>query len=70
MRSRSSTVSPDFRSAKTKEELRFELLKLQQELGGEVKYLSVGFDGKEYFAWFFNDLDSMVMAEKLRQAKE
>jgi hypothetical protein len=70
LRSRLSNVSPDFRKAKTEEELRFELLKLQNELGGEVQYLSVYFNGTDHVAWFFNDLDSMVLAEKLKQTRE
>lgn len=69
MRSRSQDIVLDFRSAQTKEQLRFELAKLQQELGGEVKFLSVYFDGKEHVAWFFNQIDMMVLNEELLKKK-
>ena len=64
-RFRSADISPDFITASTPSELRQLLLINQQSLGGEVQYISIQFDGKQWVAWFFNQLDSMALTEAL-----
>lgn len=40
---------------------------LQANLGGEVKYISIYFDSlkKEHIAWFFCDIESAPIVEKI-----
>jgi len=66
-RERSARISPDYIAAKTPSELRRLLLLNQETLGGEVKYISIQFDGKEWVAWFFNDLADMALTEALKK---
>jgi hypothetical protein len=64
-----SRNSPDYITAKTPQELRRLLLLNQETLGGQVNYISISFDGKEWVAWFFNDLSSMELTEAIRRTK-
>jgi hypothetical protein len=60
---RSSEISPDFIAASSPSELRRLLYANQVALGGEVKYISISFDGKEWVAWFFNSIDDMKLTD-------
>jgi hypothetical protein len=62
-------VSPDFISASSPSELRRLLFLNQKALGGEVKYLSIQFDGKQWVAWFFNRLEEMAITEAVAKVK-
>jgi hypothetical protein len=62
-------VSPDFISASSPSELRRLLFLNQKALGGEVKYISIQFDGKQWVAWFFNRLEEMAITEAVAKVK-
>jgi len=69
-RLRSADISPDFITASSPSELRQLLFLNQQALGGEVKYISIEFDGKNWVAWFFNHIDGMALTESLMNQKK
>lgn len=66
--SRTQDISPDFVTADSPSDLRRLLLLKQYELGGEVKYLSINFDGTQWVAWFFNHVDKFQQ-EKIKPKK-
>jgi hypothetical protein len=68
-RSASSAISPDFISASSPQDLRRLLLINAINLGGEVQYISIGFDGKNWVAWFYNNLDGMLASDALTKVK-
>jgi hypothetical protein len=68
-RAASHRISADFIAAKTPSELRRLLLLLQETLGGEVKIITIQWDGSQWVAWFYNDLSSMLLAEAFKKTK-
>lgn len=66
----SADISPDFISASSPSELRRLLFLNQKALGGEVKYISIQFDGKQWVAWFFNRLEEMAITEAVAKNKK
>lgn len=66
----SADISPDFISASSPSELRRLLFLNQKALGGEIKYISITFDGKNYVAWFFNKIDEMAITEAVAKNKK
>jgi hypothetical protein len=65
----SADISPDFISASSPSELRRLLFLNQKALGGEVKYISIQHDGKQWVAWFFNRIDEMAITEVIAKTK-
>lgn len=63
--SRNVNISPDFIAASTPSELRRLLYLNQVTLGGEVKYVSIVHDGKQWVAWFFNDVSNMPLTDSV-----
>lgn len=61
----SADISPDFIAASTPSELRRLLYLNQVSLGGEVKYISIVHDGKQWIAWFFNNVSNMPLTESV-----
>lgn len=66
----SADISPDFIAASSPSELRRLLFLNQKALGGEVKYISIAFDGKQWVAWFFNRIDEMALTETIAKTKK
>lgn len=65
----SANVTPDFIAASSPSELRRLLYLNQQTLGGEVKYISITHDGKNWVAWFFNSVEDMPLTETVTKKR-
>ena len=65
----SSNISADFLAASTPQKLRRLLFELQNSLGGQIKIITIQFDGTNWVVWFYNDLNDLMLTEAFRKKR-